>query len=130
VQNADSSSLLDVLDAALQSSSSEKRVAMLWQVAERFRSDADPARIRIVSRAPADFREELRRALDVATEAADRKSSKPRDFHAPASTPKPKQRAIEIGLAKLSRSTALRLLRPWQIRQAGASSAGHDFKSP
>jgi uncharacterized protein (DUF2336 family) len=41
VQNADSSSLLDDLDAALQSGSSEKRVAMLRQVTELFLSKAD-----------------------------------------------------------------------------------------
>jgi len=41
VQNADSSSLFDDLDAALQSGSSEKRVAMLRQVTDLFLSEAD-----------------------------------------------------------------------------------------
>jgi uncharacterized protein (DUF2336 family) len=41
VQNADSSSLFDDLDAALQGSSSEKRVAMLRQVTDLFLSEAD-----------------------------------------------------------------------------------------
>jgi hypothetical protein len=41
VQNADSSSLFDDLDAALQSGSSEKRVALLWQVTDVFLSEAD-----------------------------------------------------------------------------------------
>jgi uncharacterized protein (DUF2336 family) len=41
VQNADSSSLLDDLDAALQSGSSEKRVAMLRRLTDLFQSEAD-----------------------------------------------------------------------------------------
>ena len=41
VQNADSSSLFDDLDAALQSGSSEKRVAMLRQVTDLFLTEAD-----------------------------------------------------------------------------------------
>jgi uncharacterized protein (DUF2336 family) len=41
VHNADSSSLFDDLDAALQSGSSEKRVAMLRQVTDLFLSEAD-----------------------------------------------------------------------------------------
>jgi uncharacterized protein (DUF2336 family) len=41
VQNADSSSLFDDLDAALQSGSSEKRVAMLRQVTDLFLGEAD-----------------------------------------------------------------------------------------
>jgi hypothetical protein len=41
VQNADSSSLFDELDAALQSGSSEKRVAMLRQVTDLFLNEAD-----------------------------------------------------------------------------------------
>jgi len=41
VQKADSSSLFDDLDAALQSGSSEKRVAMLRQVTDLFLSKAD-----------------------------------------------------------------------------------------
>jgi uncharacterized protein (DUF2336 family) len=41
VQNADNSSLFDDLDAALQSGSSEKRVAMLRQVTDLFLSEAD-----------------------------------------------------------------------------------------
>ena len=41
MQNADSSSLFDDLDAALQSSSSEKRVAMLRQVTDLFLNEAD-----------------------------------------------------------------------------------------
>jgi uncharacterized protein (DUF2336 family) len=41
VQNAESSSLFDDLDAALHSGSSEKRVAMLRQVTDLFLSEAD-----------------------------------------------------------------------------------------
>jgi uncharacterized protein (DUF2336 family) len=41
VQNADSSSLFDDLDAALQSGSPERRVAMLRQVTDLFLSEAD-----------------------------------------------------------------------------------------
>ena len=41
MQNADSSTLFDDLDAALQSGSSEKRVAMLRQVTDLFLSEAD-----------------------------------------------------------------------------------------
>ena len=41
VQNADSSTLFDDLDAALQSGSSQKRVAMLRQVTDLFLSEAD-----------------------------------------------------------------------------------------
>jgi len=41
VQNAESSSLFDDLDAALQSGSSEKRVAMLRQVTDLFLNQAD-----------------------------------------------------------------------------------------
>ena len=41
MQNADSSSLLDDLDAALQSGSSEKRVAMLRRLTDLFQSEAD-----------------------------------------------------------------------------------------
>lgn len=41
VQNADSSSLFDDLDAALQSGSSEKRVAMLRQITDLFLSEAN-----------------------------------------------------------------------------------------
>jgi uncharacterized protein (DUF2336 family) len=41
VQNADSSSLFDDIDAALQSGSSERRVAMLRQLADLFHSEAD-----------------------------------------------------------------------------------------
>jgi hypothetical protein len=41
VQNADSSSLFDGLDAALQSGSSEKRVAMLRQVTDLFLTEAE-----------------------------------------------------------------------------------------
>jgi hypothetical protein len=41
VQNADSLSLFDNPDAALQSGSSAKRVAMLWQVTDLFPSEAD-----------------------------------------------------------------------------------------
>ena len=41
VQNADSSSLFDDLDAALQGSSSEKRLAMLRRVTDLFLSQAD-----------------------------------------------------------------------------------------
>jgi len=41
VQNADSSSLFDDLDAALRSGSSEKRVALLRQVTDLFLSEAD-----------------------------------------------------------------------------------------
>ena len=41
MQNADSSSLFDDLDAALQSGSSEKRVAMLRRVTDLFLSEAD-----------------------------------------------------------------------------------------
>jgi uncharacterized protein (DUF2336 family) len=41
VQNADSSSLFDDLDAALQSGSSEKRVSMLRQVTDLFLSESD-----------------------------------------------------------------------------------------
>jgi len=41
VQNADSSSLFDELDAALQSGSSKKRVAMLRQVTDLFLSETD-----------------------------------------------------------------------------------------
>jgi len=41
VQNADSSSLFDDLHAALQSGSSEKRVALLRQVTDLFLSEAD-----------------------------------------------------------------------------------------
>jgi hypothetical protein len=41
VQNADSSSLFDDLDAALQSASSEKRVAMLRQIPELLLGAAD-----------------------------------------------------------------------------------------
>jgi uncharacterized protein (DUF2336 family) len=41
VQNADSSSLFDDLDAALQSGSSEKRAAMLRQVTDLFLGEAD-----------------------------------------------------------------------------------------
>jgi uncharacterized protein (DUF2336 family) len=41
VQKADSSSLFDDLDAALQSGSSEKRVAMLRQLTDLFLSEAD-----------------------------------------------------------------------------------------
>jgi uncharacterized protein (DUF2336 family) len=41
VQNADSSSLFDDLDAALQSGSSEKRVAMLRQVTDLFLNEAN-----------------------------------------------------------------------------------------
>lgn len=41
VQNADGSSLFDDLDAALQSGSSEKRVAMLRQVTDLFLSESD-----------------------------------------------------------------------------------------
>ncbi|MGO9356235.1 MAG: DUF2336 domain-containing protein [Xanthobacteraceae bacterium] len=41
MQNADSSSLFDDLDAALRSGSSEKRVAMLRQVTDLFLSEAD-----------------------------------------------------------------------------------------
>jgi uncharacterized protein (DUF2336 family) len=41
VQNADSSSLFDDLDAALRSGSSEKRVAMLRQVTDLFLNEAD-----------------------------------------------------------------------------------------
>ena len=41
MQNADSSSLFDDLDAALESGSSEKRVAMLRQVTDLFLGEAD-----------------------------------------------------------------------------------------
>ena len=41
MQNAGSSSLFDDLDAALQSGSSEKRVAMLRQMTDLFLSEAD-----------------------------------------------------------------------------------------
>ena len=41
MQNADSSSLFDDLDAALRSGSSEKRVALLRQVTDLFLSEAD-----------------------------------------------------------------------------------------
>jgi uncharacterized protein (DUF2336 family) len=41
VQNADSSSLFDDLDAALRSGASEKRVALLRQVTDLFLSEAD-----------------------------------------------------------------------------------------
>ena len=41
MQKAESSSLFDDLDAALQSGSSEKRVAMLRQVTDLFLSEAD-----------------------------------------------------------------------------------------
>jgi hypothetical protein len=41
VHNADSSSLFDHLDAALESGSSENRVAMLRQVTDLFLSEAD-----------------------------------------------------------------------------------------
>jgi hypothetical protein len=41
VQKADSTSLFDDLDAALQSGSSEKRVAMLRQVTDLFQSEAN-----------------------------------------------------------------------------------------
>jgi hypothetical protein len=41
VQNADSVSLFDDLDAALQSGSPEKRIAMLRQVTDPFLSGSD-----------------------------------------------------------------------------------------
>jgi hypothetical protein len=41
VHNADSSSLFDHLDAALESGSSENRVAMLRQVTDLFLSEVD-----------------------------------------------------------------------------------------
>jgi hypothetical protein len=41
VQKADSTSLFDDLDAALQSGSSEKRVAMLRQVTDLFQSEGN-----------------------------------------------------------------------------------------
>ena len=41
MQNADSSSLFDDIDAAMQSGSSERRVAMLRQLTDLFQSEAD-----------------------------------------------------------------------------------------
>ena len=41
MHNAESSSLFDELDAALQSGSSEKRVAMLRQITDLFLNEAD-----------------------------------------------------------------------------------------
>ena len=105
-------SLFDDLEAALQSGSSEKRVAMLRQngftrllkaaeaddkLAETAGSRldlplellrtlllkaTDAVRSRLLSRTPPEFQEEMHRALSAAADAVDLESSKPRDFQA------------------------------------------------
>jgi len=42
---------------------------------------SEAVRTRLLARTPAEFQEEMRRALSAATAAVDRESSKPRDFH-------------------------------------------------
>jgi hypothetical protein len=93
VRQADSSSAFDDLDAALQSGSSEKRVAMLRQVLLVPCKTAEYAREAVNASL----------ALKLAPKAEDEKT--------------------KTEFAKLSKPNARRLLRYWQVREISARSA-------
>jgi hypothetical protein len=99
VQNNDSFSLFDDLDAALQSGSSEKRVAMFRQVTDRLLGEADRSNetqigvfdnVQLIERIESKTLAEIR---------------------------------LKIDFERLSKSNAQRLLRFWQVREVSARSA-------
>jgi hypothetical protein len=109
VQNADSSSLFDDLDAALQSGSSEKRAAMLRQVTNLFLGGPRDDGLLIPCKA-ADFKWETGSAI-LATKLP------------PGSAPKTGHEKLKIDFDKLSKPNAQRLLRFWQVREVSVRSA-------
>jgi hypothetical protein len=138
VQNADSSSLFDDLDAALQSGSSEKqsgsskkRVALLRQVTDLFRSAADrlnEKQIRVFDGVLVQLIERNQnaggdqRTSHANCECSDRSYSEFGSSLRPESTPKARHEKLKIDFAKLSKSNTRRLLRFWQVRQVSARS--------
>ena len=98
MQNADSSSLFDDLDAALQSGSSEKRVATLRPVTDLFLSESDRLN---------DLSLNLARHSEIG-------------IAGPILT---NSTRLKIDFDKLSKSNAQRLLRFWQAREVSARSA-------
>ena len=109
VQKADTSCLFDELDAALQSGSSQKRLAMLRQVTDLFLIEADrlsEEQIGIFDVVVVQLIERIEaRTLTEISEGLAPVANAPTEF------------------AKLSKANAERLLRFWQIREASARSA-------
>jgi hypothetical protein len=107
VQKADSSSLFDDLDAALQSGSSERRVAMLRQVTDLTKSQDPPAQ-----------------QPSAAFIARHRSGSVPRAFphtarvHSDAGAREAPDRFFQT-----VKANAPRLLRFWQVRKVSAGSS-------
>ncbi len=95
VQKADSSSLSDALDTALQSGSPEKRAAMPSQA----------VRSRRLSGTPPEFQDEVSPVPGAAVDAVDKEAGRSHDFQ----TAKPRGES--------------RLLRFLQVREVSASSA-------
>jgi hypothetical protein len=138
VQKADSSSLFDDLDAALQSGASEKRAAMLRQVTDPFLSDANHLSEETValpllwSASPGIIKPPLSGPRDdgllILCRAADLQMGNPSAPFSPASSPpgpapKPGHRKPKIDSSRPSKSNAQRLLRFRQVREVSAKSA-------
>ena len=119
MQKADSSSLFDDLDAALQSGSSEKHVAMLRQVTDQFpnRLSEETMALSLLSSASPEIIKPLMNG------PGDDGLLIPCAKLPPGSAPKPGHRKLEIDLSRLSKSNTQRLLRFWQVREVSARSA-------
>ena len=138
VHNADSSSLFNDLDAALQSGS-ENRVALPRRVTNLFLSEADRLSeeqigvfdgvpVQLIQRIEARTLMELSERLAPATRASFdltpnlARHSEIRIARPHGSVPKAGYEKLQIDFAKLSKSNARRLLRFWQLRGVRARS--------
>ena len=134
MQNADSSSLFDDLDAALRSGASEKRVALLRQVTDLFLSKADRLngkQIGVFDGVLVQLIERIEtRTLVEISECLASVANAPIDLtlnlapHSARNLPrKARHERPKIEFAKLSKSNTRRLLRFWQVCEVSARSA-------
>ena len=122
MQKADSSSLFDVLDAALQGGSSERLVARLRQITDLFlskpnRPSEETVALSLLSSASPEIIKPLMNS------SGDDGLLIPCAKLPPGSAPKPGHRKLEIDLSRLSKSNTQRLLRFGQVREVSARSA-------
>jgi hypothetical protein len=137
VQHADSLSPFGDLDAALQSGSSAKRVAMLRQVTDLFPSGADrlnEAQIGVFTiseRAqiePAVTEVHRDRGDQAALPEAAQTAEKPAEgtglrLDLPLDVLRQAHETLKTDFTKLAKPDARRLLRSWQVREVSARSA-------